>query len=111
MAAATAAAETMRICGRDVPRRKIKLDLSDKKLRAVPAEVCQLTNLSVLYLSDNKLASVPSEISQLTNLTELARVQSHKRTPTHPPLPPSLATSFVVKNHNSGQKQADSGAC
>ncbi|OYE03995.1 leucine-rich repeat domain-containing protein [Nostoc sp. 'Peltigera membranacea cyanobiont' 232] len=47
------------------------LDLSDKGLIKLPAEIGQLSNLSQLYLQSNQLTMLPVEIGQLSNLTVL----------------------------------------
>ncbi|MEA5621149.1 COR domain-containing protein [Cronbergia sp. UHCC 0137] len=47
------------------------LDLSHKRLTAVPAYIAQLCHLTVLDLSGNQLKILPEAIAQLTNLTEL----------------------------------------
>jgi Leucine-rich repeat (LRR) protein len=49
-----------------------RLKLTKKKLRAVPPEVFQLTNLEYLNLSNNKIRELPSAISQLSKLNELS---------------------------------------
>eukprot|EP01105_Mastigella_eilhardi_P024658 TRINITY_DN646_c0_g1_i6.p2 TRINITY_DN646_c0_g1~~TRINITY_DN646_c0_g1_i6.p2 ORF type:complete len:139 (+),score=23.18 TRINITY_DN646_c0_g1_i6:426-842(+) len=59
------------ICGQDVPFSETKLHLTHKKLTSVPAEIFQLTNLTMLGLGNNELTFVPAEICQLTNLTKL----------------------------------------
>ena len=52
--------------------RVVKLKLRRVGLTgAVPAEIGQLTSLSVLYSRDNQLTSLPAEIGQLTSLEEL----------------------------------------
>ncbi|MEL6439281.1 MAG: GTP-binding protein, partial [Cyanobacteria bacterium J06621_8] len=47
------------------------LDLQDNSLSSLPVEIVQLTNLSVLDLNSNSLSSLPAEIGQLTNLSVL----------------------------------------
>jgi len=47
------------------------LDLSNRKLTSLPAEITWLTNLTSLNLRGNQLTSVPAEITRLTNLTSL----------------------------------------
>ncbi|MEM9119214.1 MAG: COR domain-containing protein [Cyanobacteria bacterium P01_F01_bin.56] len=47
------------------------LDLSANQLTALPSEIAQLQNLSVLDLSANQLTALPSEIAQLQNLSVL----------------------------------------
>jgi internalin A len=47
------------------------MDLSRRGLVEVPAEIGQLTALTVLYLSNNLLTALPPEIGQLTALTAL----------------------------------------
>ena len=44
---------------------------SEYVLESLPAEIGQLTSLTVLDLGENKLTSLPAEIGQLTSLTEL----------------------------------------
>lgn len=51
--------------------KTINLDLSDKGIKELPAEIGQLTRLTGLYLESNQLSSLPAEIGQLANLTEL----------------------------------------
>jgi internalin A len=48
-----------------------ELDLSGLQLAAVPAELGQLANLTVLFLDHNQLTAVPAELGQLANLTVL----------------------------------------
>ena len=55
------------------------LDLEGNQLTSLPAEIGQLTSLEKLYLDGNKLTSVPAEIGQLTSLTELY-LQNNKLT-------------------------------
>jgi internalin A len=50
---------------------KTKLDLSGKKIKELPSEIGQLTNLTSLNLDGIQLTTLPSEIGQLTNLTSL----------------------------------------
>jgi Leucine-rich repeat (LRR) protein/GTPase SAR1 family protein len=47
------------------------LDLSEKWIRSLPAEIGKLTNLTGLNLYRNQLTSVPAELWRLTNLTVL----------------------------------------
>ena len=48
-----------------------ELDLSNKKLGKLPAEIGRFINIEKLFLSNNNLQSLPIEISQLTKLKEL----------------------------------------
>ena len=48
------------------------LDLSFKRIKELPSEIGQLTNLTSLSVSNNKLTTLPESIAQLTNLTSLA---------------------------------------
>ncbi|WP_442868233.1 leucine-rich repeat domain-containing protein [Bradyrhizobium sp. CCBAU 53415] len=52
-------------------RKQESLDLSGKGLKALPAEIGQLTSLKKLDLSGNQLTTLPSEINLLTNLEDL----------------------------------------
>ena len=52
------------------------LRLNGLKLRTLPPEIGQLSNLKTLYLSNNQLTTLPPEIGQLSNL---------KTQPTHHP--------------------------
>jgi len=47
------------------------LDLADRGLTAVPPEVSQITNLTMLFLNGNQLTALPPEISHLTKLEAL----------------------------------------
>ncbi|UKO97556.1 COR domain-containing protein [Nostoc sp. UHCC 0870] len=48
-----------------------ELNLSGQRLKTLPPEIGQLTNLQTLYLSSNQLSSLPPEFGQLTNLQSL----------------------------------------
>jgi internalin A len=48
------------------------LDLSNRNLTSLPAEVTELTNLTSLDLSNNQLTNVPFELTRLMNLTSLS---------------------------------------
>ncbi|MGV0028856.1 leucine-rich repeat domain-containing protein [Phormidesmis priestleyi] len=48
--------------------RRTKLDLGQKGLRSLPAEIGQLIHLQSLVLWGNELSSLPAEIGQLTHL-------------------------------------------
>ncbi|CAH1249879.1 LRRIQ4 [Branchiostoma lanceolatum] len=49
----------------------LTIDLGDKELTSVPAEVFDFTDVERLVLSNNRLTSIPEEISQLQKLREL----------------------------------------
>ncbi|MDP4267174.1 MAG: leucine-rich repeat domain-containing protein [Bacteroidota bacterium] len=53
------------------PEKVFKLDLHKKKLKEIPAEVFQLTNLTELDLSRNKIKTIPAEISKLKMLKKI----------------------------------------
>lgn len=53
------------------PEQVIRLELKKKKLKKIPPEVFQLTNLQYLDLSKNKLRELPDSIGKLTNLQSL----------------------------------------
>ena len=63
--------ELLEIIGKAARDGRTELDLLGEGIKSLPAEIGQLTNLTVLYLSRNKLTSVPKELGQLTNLTGL----------------------------------------
>ena len=48
-----------------------ELNLSNKNLRVLPREVCELTSLKVLRLSDNYLTRLPDEMTNLRSLERL----------------------------------------
>ena len=48
-----------------------ELNLANKGLTSLPAEIGRLTNLTELYLYNNQLTGLPAEIWRLTNLTGL----------------------------------------
>jgi len=50
-----------------------KLDLSRKRLTALPPEIAKLTNLTSLDLSRNQLTSLPEAIAQPSNSKILAK--------------------------------------
>ena len=47
---------------------QLELDLSDRVLTTLPAEIGQLTNLQRLDLHHNQLTALPAELGRLTNL-------------------------------------------
>jgi Leucine-rich repeat (LRR) protein len=47
------------------------LDLQYNLLTSLPAEICNLINLQILYLDNNQLTSLPAEIGNLINLQHL----------------------------------------
>ena len=59
------------------PAAVYRLDLSGSKLKEVPAEVRQLTNLNALDLSGNKLKELPPWLGELVHMQEL-RVSRNK---------------------------------
>jgi len=64
--------ELLKVIEQAAKEKKKTLDLSGERLKHLPAEIGQLTNLTELSLFDNQLSSLPAEIGQLTNLTELS---------------------------------------
>lgn len=54
------------------PEQVIRLELKKKKLKQIPPEVFQMTNLQYLDLSKNKLRELPDDIEKLTNLQYLS---------------------------------------
>jgi len=50
---------------------RTELDLSNEKIKSLPAEIGQLKNLKVLDLSGNSLTWLPTEISKLSKLERL----------------------------------------
>jgi internalin A len=56
------------------------LSLAGLQLSTVPAELGQLSHLTVLYLSQNQLSAVPAELGQLSNLTRLYLSQNQLST-------------------------------
>jgi GTPase SAR1 family protein len=63
--------ELLKIIERAARDGRTKLDLSNKGMKSLPAEIGRLTNLKRLYLNRNQLTSVPKELGQLRNLTIL----------------------------------------
>ena len=47
------------------------LDLSNKQLSSLPAEIGKLVNLKKLYLSNNQLSSLPAEILKIKNVISI----------------------------------------
>jgi small GTP-binding protein len=52
-------------------RNKQAVNLSGRELTSLPAEIVELTNLTMLDLTGNQLKSLPQEIGELKNLTTL----------------------------------------
>ncbi len=48
-----------------------ELNLGDKNITSIPAEINQLPHLRNLWLHNNQLTAIPPEIGQLTNLEQL----------------------------------------
>ncbi len=63
--------ELLQIIEQAAKKRVTSLDLSGKKLKVLPPQIGQLTNLSELDLSGNQLSTLPPEIAQLTRLKRL----------------------------------------
>ncbi|MEH2071894.1 MAG: COR domain-containing protein [Nostoc sp.] len=63
--------ELLEIIEKAVRDKVRKLNLSDKGLTTLPAEIGRLTNLRSLHLENNQLSSLSPEIVQLTNLRSL----------------------------------------
>ena len=63
--------ELLEIIEKAAREGKTELELSDRGIKELPAEIGQLTNLTELDLSLNQLSSLPAEIGQLMNLTKL----------------------------------------
>ncbi|MFN6502109.1 MAG: COR domain-containing protein [Nostoc sp. DedQUE01] len=63
--------ELLQIIEQAAKDKVTELDLSNKSLTTVPAEIGWLTNLQFLNLSFNQLSSLPAEIGKLTNLKSL----------------------------------------
>lgn len=55
---------------------QLELDLSDRVLTTLPAEIGQLTNLQRLDLHHNQLITLPAELGELTNLKTLILLQN-----------------------------------
>jgi Leucine-rich repeat (LRR) protein len=53
------------------PDKVYVLDLYNKGLKSLPADIGKLTKLQRLYLYENDLSSLPAEIGKCTNLQEL----------------------------------------
>jgi internalin A len=63
--------ELLQIIKKAARDKATTLDLSGQGLTTLPAEIGQLTNLSVLDLGGNQLTTLPAVIGQLTNLSQL----------------------------------------
>lgn len=61
------------------PEKVYRLDLSGQKLKEIPPEVFQFTNLNALDLSGNKIKDVPEELKNLKYMQEL-RLSRNKLT-------------------------------
>jgi internalin A len=63
--------ELLQLVGRAAREGRTALNLASQKLRTLPPEIGQLTQLQWLHLSDNELSSLPPEVGQLTQLRSL----------------------------------------
>ena len=68
--------------------------VSQRRLEAVPAEVCSLARLQRLDVSGNALAALPAAVSQLTSLRCLAARQNRLTA-----LPPELGACGALQVH------------
>jgi GMP synthase (glutamine-hydrolysing) A subunit len=68
--------ETEKLIASLNPQTTEELDLSNKGLSALPANIGRLTNLKSLRLNNNPLTSLPPEIGKLKNLSHLAIYKS-----------------------------------
>ncbi|SFF18485.1 leucine-rich repeat domain-containing protein [Thermoflexibacter ruber] len=75
------------------PQKVFKINLSNQRLDAIPAEVFQCKNLQVLDLSNNQISQIPEQIQNLAQLQELNLSNNQLLT-----VPPSLDDlSFLRK--------------
>ena len=65
-------AECIKVIEKAAREGATELDLSSKRLTALPAEIGQLSGLTDLDLRGNQLSSLPAEIGQLSGLTNLS---------------------------------------
>ncbi|MEH2328212.1 COR domain-containing protein [Nostoc sp.] len=95
--------ELLQIIEQAVKDKVRKLDLYDKGLTTLPAEIERLTNLRSLDLSFNQLSSLPPEIGQLTNLQSLDLSRNQLSS-----LPPEIGQLTNLQSLDLGRNQLSS---
>ena len=76
------------------------VDLRNNRLKTLPHEIGNLTNLKWFNLSSNQLTTLPKEIGNLTNLESLYSSDNLLRT-----LPPEIGTLTNLKSLYLGRNQ------
>jgi hypothetical protein len=88
-----------------------ELDLSNKKLASLPAELGKLTNLITLVLDHNQLTAIPAELGKLTNLQRLSLDNNPKLTsPTVEVVEDGTEAILMYLQEQLGDKQGEVGS-
>ncbi len=81
------------------PEKVFKLNLSNQKLKSIPAEIFFLTNLQWLDLSENRIQAIPAEMGNLKRLQFLNLYSNKiKLLPAEMQELGNLHTLFVAEN-------------